>query len=133
MLLQNVLLINEFSTFFLNYRHFLLVFKRHESFSYRLNSILFFFAFFFSRIVFNTVVSYFVGRAYYLTTKDVGVRFCLNDYFSQLFGVPLWQLVIGLYLIALFVIFYILNLVWFMGILEHVKRQFLGSKSGEPS
>ena len=71
--LQNVLLINEFSTFFLNYRHFLLVFKRHESFWYRLNSILFFLAFFFSRIVFNTVVSYFVGRAYYLTTKDVGV------------------------------------------------------------
>lgn len=71
--LQNVLLINEFSTFFLNYRHFLLVFKRHESFLYRLNSILFFLAFFFSRIVFNTVVSYFVGRAYYLTTKEVGV------------------------------------------------------------
>jgi hypothetical protein len=79
LIISNVLLINEFSTFFLNYRHFLLVFKRHESFMYRLNSILFFLAFFFSRIVFNTVVSYFVGRAYYLTTKDVG-----------LFGVPLW-------------------------------------------
>lgn len=120
LIISNVLLINEFSTFFLNYRHFLLVFKRHETFLYRLNSILFFLAFFFSRIVFNTVVSYFVGRAYYLTTKDVG-----------LFGVPVWQLIIGLYLIALFVIFYILNLVWFMGILKHVKRQFFGSSHSE--
>jgi hypothetical protein len=53
---------------------------------YRLNSILFFLAFFFSRIVFNTVVSYFVGRAYYLTTKDVGVIFSFFNIFKAIWS-----------------------------------------------
>jgi hypothetical protein len=38
-------------------------------------------------------------------------------------------MILGLYLIALFVIFYILNLVWFMGILKHLKRQLMGGSS----
>ena len=113
------MLINEFSTFFLNYRQFLLVFKRHEGRLYRWNALLFFAAFFVSRIVFNTVVSYYVGRAFYLTTKEVGV-----------FGVPMWQFCIGIYLIILFGVFYILNLVWFTGILKHVKRSFGGGGRG---
>jgi hypothetical protein len=113
-----VLLINEFSTFFLNYRQFLLVFKQHNSVMYKVNAMLFFLAFFFSRIVFNSFVAYYVGRAYYLTTKDVG-----------LFGVPLWQFLLGIYLIVLFAVFYVLNLVWFKGILKHVLRS-LKSGSG---
>ena len=117
-----MLLINEFSTFFLNYRQFLLVFKQHQGVLYKVNAILFFLAFFFSRIVFNSIVSYYVGRAFYLTTKDVGV-----------FGVPLWQFCVGIYLIILFGVFYILNLVWFTGILKHVKRSFTsGGGSSNP-
>lgn len=107
------MLINEFSTFFLNYRHFLLVFKQHQGTLYKLNALMFFFAFFISRIMFNSVVAYYVGRAFYLTTREVGV-----------FGVPLWQFCLGIYLIVLFVIFYILNLYWFVGIVKHVKRSF---------
>jgi hypothetical protein len=80
-----------------------------------INAIMFFLAFFFSRILFNSIVSYYVGRAFYLTTKDVGV-----------FGVPLWQFFLGIYLIILFGVFYILNLVWFWGILKHVKRSIFG-------
>lgn len=113
------MLINEFSTFFLNYRQFLLVFKQHNSLMYKVNAMLFFLAFFFSRIVFNSFVAYYVGRAYYLTTKDVG-----------LCGVPLWQFLLGIYLIVLFAVFYVLNLVWFRGILRHVVRS-LSSGSRE--
>ena len=40
---------------------------------------MFILSFFFSRIVFNTYVSYFVARAYYLTTKDVGVSIYTID------------------------------------------------------
>ena len=114
------MLINEFSTFFLNYRQFLLIFKQHNSLMYKVNALLFFLAFFFSRIVFNTFVAYYVGRAYYLTTKDVG-----------LFGVPLWQLLLGIYLIVLFAVFYVLNLVWFKGILRHVVRSLKSSGSSK--
>ena len=56
-----------------------MVFKWHEGALYRVNAVLFFFAFLLSRIVFNSIVSYYVARAFYLTTKEVG-----------LFGVPLW-------------------------------------------
>jgi signal transduction histidine kinase len=115
-----VLLINEFSTFFLNYRQFMLVFKQHTSLMYKVNALLFFLAFFFSRIVFNSFVAYYVGRAYYLTTKDVG-----------LFGVPLWQFLLGIYLIVLFAVFYVLNLVWFRGILKHVVRSLRSSSQEE--
>jgi signal transduction histidine kinase len=115
-----VLLINEFSTFFLNYRQFLLVFKQHTSLMYKVNALLFFIAFFFSRIVFNSFVAYYVGRAYYLTTKDVG-----------LFGVPLWQFLLGIYLIVLFAVFYVLNLVWFRGILKHAVRSLRSSSQEE--
>lgn len=115
-----MLLINEFSTFFLNYRQFLLVFKLHNSVMYRVNAMLFFLAFFFSRIVFNTFVAYYVGRAYYLTTKDVG-----------LFGVPLWQFLLGIYLIVLFAVFYVLNLVWFKSILKHALRSLQRRSSNQ--
>jgi hypothetical protein len=68
-----VLLINEFSTFFLNYRQFLLIFKLHESPYYKWNAIAFFFAFFLSRIVFNTIVSIWLLRCFTLTVEELGV------------------------------------------------------------
>lgn len=71
--LQNVLLINEFSTFFLNYRQFLLIFKKQDTRYYLWNAVAFFFAFFFSRIVFNSVASVWVIRCFYLTVKEIGV------------------------------------------------------------
>jgi hypothetical protein len=45
----------------------------HETSYYKWNAIAFFFAFLFSRIVFNSVVAWWVGKAFYLTVKDIGV------------------------------------------------------------
>lgn len=46
---------------------------------YSLNAILFFLAFFFSRIVFNTLMTYYAYLAFAITIKDKGV-----------FGCPWW-------------------------------------------
>jgi hypothetical protein len=43
---------------------------------YKWNAILFFLAFFFSRIVFNTIVTYYVYLAFMITIKDKGVLGC---------------------------------------------------------
>lgn len=118
MYIQNVLLVNEFSTFFLNYRQFLLIFKKHETSLYKWNAIAFFLSFLISRILFNSVVAYWVGRAFYLTTINRPVL----DH-------PVWQICVGFYLIGLFVVINILNLIWFTGILRHVKRNMM-SRSG---
>ncbi|CDW75295.1 uncharacterized loc101213712 isoform 1 [Stylonychia lemnae] len=72
LIISNVLLINEFSTFFLNYRQFLLAFKRNDTTLYQVNAIGFFFAFFFSRIVFNTFVGYWIIKAIQLSIKQYG-------------------------------------------------------------
>ena len=39
-----------------------------------------------------------------------------------MFGIPVWQFVMGSYLIVLFFALYVLNGVWFYKILQHVKR-----------
>jgi hypothetical protein len=119
-----VLLVNEFSTFFLNYRQFLLVFKQQENPLYKWNSIAFFLAFFFSRIVFNTVVAVWVARAFCLTLKS---------HPDGLAGLPGWKLGLGIYLIGLFVVINALNLVWFGGIVRHVKRNVAGGPRNSES
>jgi hypothetical protein len=48
-----------------------------------------------------------------------------------LFGVPLWQFLLGIYLIVLFAVFYVLNLVWFRGILKHVVRSLSSGSHDE--
>ena len=49
------------------------------------------------------------------------------------FGVPLWQFCLGIYLIVLFIVFYILNIYWFVGIVKHVKRSFGTETSNDPT
>jgi len=44
---------------------------------------------------------------------------------------PWWQLALGPYLILLFVVINVLNLIWFNGILKHVKRNFQKAKPKE--
>ena len=118
-----MLLINEFSTFFLNYRQFLLVFKKSNTKAYKWNAILFFVSFFLVRIIFNSIVGYWVVKAFYLTM----------DIRGGLFTTPLWQLVMGLYLIGLFVSIYILNVVWLKSIIAHVRRNLNKGESDESS
>jgi hypothetical protein len=86
---------------------------------YKVNAVLFFLSFFLSRIVFNTVVSYFVYKAFIITIKDRGVLGC-----------PWWQIILGFYLIFLFIVINVLNAVWLIGIVKHLLRNIgvLGSK-----
>eukprot|EP00347_Sterkiella_histriomuscorum_P021073 403335363 len=94
LIISNVLLINELSTFFLNYRQFFLVFKKTSSPWYKYNAVAFLFTFLFARIVFNTIVALWIWKALYLTIKNNG---------NGMFDIPLWKLTVGLYLIGLFV------------------------------
>jgi len=39
-----------------------------------------------------------------------------------------WRIILGFYLIILYVVINILNVIWFYGILKHVRRNISGSR-----
>jgi hypothetical protein len=45
---------------------------------------------------------------------------------------PVWQIILGFYLIALFVVINVLNVMWFTGILKHVHRNLQGDRGSQP-
>ena len=44
---------------------------------------------------------------------------------------PVWQIILGFYLIGLFVAINILNVIWFAGILKHVQRNMRGTHKND--
>jgi hypothetical protein len=64
----NVILINEISTFFLNYRIFLLDFKMNESRLYVWNGMCFLGSFLIFRIILNTALFWYIGKLWIILT-----------------------------------------------------------------
>ena len=119
-------MLNEISSWFLNIRFYLHALKMSDTKWYKYNALCFFLSFFFCRIVFNSVVGIWVWKALQYTIKGKGVSYIvkLYNFDLQFFGVPVWQSLMGGYMILVFVMLYILNIVWFIALIGHLKRTF---------
>jgi len=107
------MLFNEVSTFFLNYRIFLLDFKLNETRIYSINAILFALSFLIFRIILNTVLCFYV------------VRLCMSVRVLELGSLKLFC---GIILLAMFCSLLVLNAIWFKGIIGHAMRNYDSDK-----
>lgn len=106
------MLYNEVSTFFLNYRIFLLDFKLNGGTLYMINGMCFALSFFIFRIILNTVIAFYIFK---IATQ------------TDLLEMPPHRLVMSILLVAMFSALYVLNIIWFKGIVHHVKRAMSSS------
>lgn len=112
--LANVILLNEISTYFLNYRTFMLNFKMEKSKWYMYNGLMFALTFFLFRVVVNTILIFYVVKLWII----LGDKYELDVDPSKN-----WELLLlGAICTIGFAILYVLNVYWFVKVIAHARR-----------
>lgn len=101
------MLFNEMSTFFLNYRIFLLDYKLNNTRIYGINAICFALTFFIFRICLNFFLCFYIMK--------IILKAKVLDLSSA-------ALICGIILVVMFASLLVLNLIWFKGIIAHARR-----------
>jgi hypothetical protein len=95
------------STFFLNYRIFLLNFHLNHTWLYSMNAIAFAISFFVFRIVLNCVMVIYLLKIILV---------------SKILEMPPDKMILGMILLCMFGALFTINIIWFKGIMAHAKR-----------